>query len=167
MLRHYTGYSDVRRNEILPKCLNFCWRQVEQGRIEFDVSTKPLITMACHCMGCQRMTSSAFSLSSLFPSAAFSITSGEPVVGGLHGSTRHYLCEYCMSWLFTRPEGMDDFVNIRSTMLEDSRRYKPFIETYIDEKLEWATTGAKHSFSKFPPQEQIPRLLQEYASKND
>jgi hypothetical protein len=113
------------------------------------------------------MTSSAFSLSSLFPISAFSITSGEPVVGGLHGSTRHYFCEYCMSWLFTRPEGMDDFVNIRSTMLEDSRRYKPFIETYVDEKLEWATTGAKHRFNKFPPQEQFPKLLQEYASRND
>ena len=113
------------------------------------------------------MTSSAFSLSSLFPSSAFSITSGEPVVGGLHGSTRHYFCEYCMSWLFTRPEGTDDFVNVRSTMLEDSQRYKPFIETYVDEKLAWATTGAKHSFNKFPPQEQFPGLLQEYAGRND
>ena len=70
-----------------------------------------------------------------------------------------------MSWLFTRPEGMDDFVNVRSTMLEDSRTYRPFIETYADEKLEWATTGAVHSFCKFPPQEQFPELLQEYAQK--
>jgi hypothetical protein len=109
------------------------------------------------------MTSSAFSLSSLFPSEAFSITFGKPVIGGLHGSARHYFCEYCMSWLFTRPEGMDDFVNVRSTMLEDSRDYKPFIETYLDEKLDSAATGAKHSFNKYPPQDQFPKLLQEYA----
>ena len=54
------------------------------------------------------MTSSAFSLSSLYPSEAFSIKSGEPVIGGLHGNTRHYFCGHCMSWLFTRPEGMDN-----------------------------------------------------------
>ncbi|WP_276206561.1 GFA family protein [Halomonas campaniensis] len=121
--------------------------------------------MACHCTGCQQMTSSAFSLSSLFSSAAFSITSGEPVIGGLHGNTRHFFCGHCMSWLFTRPEGMDDLVNVRSTLLENSRTYKPFIETYTDEKLEWTMTGAEHSFVKFPPQEKFPELLQEYAQK--
>lgn len=135
------------------------------GQVEFEVSAKPMITMACHCTGCQQMTSSAFSLSSLFPSAAFSITSGMPVIGGLHGSSRHFFCGHCMSWLFTRPEGTDDLINVRSTMLEDSRTYKPFIETYTDEKLEWATTGAVHSFCKFPPQEKFPELLQEYVQK--
>lgn len=136
------------------------------GRVTFEVTEKPVITMACHCTGCQQMTSSAFSLSSLFSSAAFSVTAGTPVIGGLHGSTRHLFCGHCMSWLFTRPEGMDDFVNVRSTMLEDSRSYKPFIETYTDEKLAWATTGAKHSFSKFPPEEKFPELLREYAQEH-
>ena len=68
-----------------------------------------------------------------------------------------------MSWLFTRPEGMDDFVNVRSTMLADARDYRPFIETYMDEKIDWVTTGARHSFAKYPPQEMFPSLLQDYA----
>jgi hypothetical protein len=135
------------------------------GQVEFEVTSEPLITMACHCTGCQKMASSAFSLSSLFASTAFSITSGVPVIGGLHGSTRHFFCGHCMSWLFTRPEGMDDFVNLRSTMLDGANNYKPFIETCTDEKLQWATTGAHHSFSKFPPQEEFPGLLQKYANK--
>ena len=111
------------------------------------------------------MTSSAFSLSSLFPSASFVITLGEPVIGGLHGGTRHYFCDHCMSWLFTRPEGMDEFINVRSTLLEDSHHYKPFIETYLDEGLPWAVTGAVHSFNKFPPQEMFPLLLKEFAEQ--
>ena len=136
------------------------------GKVTFEVTANPLITMACHCTGCQQMTSSAFSLSSLFPSAAFAVTSGEPVIGGLHGKTRHFFCEHCMSWLFTRPEGMDEFVNVRSTLLENASTYMPFIETYTDEKLEWATTSAEYSFSKFPPQEKFPELLQAFAQKN-
>lgn len=135
------------------------------GQVKFELSAPPLITMACHCTGCQQMTASAFSLSSLFASEAFVITAGEPVVGGLHGATRHFFCNYCMSWLFTRPEGLDDFVNVRSTLLEDSKRFVPFIETYVDEKLPWASTGAKHSFDKFPPQESYPALLMEYAQR--
>lgn len=136
------------------------------GEVSFKITSKPMITMACHCTGCQKMTSSAFSLSSLFPSSAFSVTAGDVVIGGLRGNTRHLFCGYCMSWLFTRPEGMDEFINIRSVMLEGARTYKPFVETYTDEKLEWANTGAEHSFCKFPSQERFPELLQEYAQKH-
>jgi hypothetical protein len=89
------------------------------GKVQFKVSAEPLITMACHCTGCQRMTASAFSLSTLYSSHGFKVTLGEPIIGGLHGATRHYFCAHCMSWLFTRPEGMDEFVNVRATMMED------------------------------------------------
>ena len=137
--------------------------QCRCGKVKFELHAAPLITMACHCTGCQRMTSSAFSLSSLFPSAAFVVTEGEPVIGGLHGAARHFFCGHCMSWLYTQPEGMDEFVNVRSTMLDNARDYRPFVETYMEEKLAWATTGARHSFDRFPPQELFPTLLKEYA----
>jgi len=136
------------------------------GQLRFSVKGAPLITMACHCTGCQRMTASAFSLSALYPSAAFAITAGEPVIGGLHGPTRHFFCSHCMSWVFTRPEGMDDFVNVRATMLDDARSYRPFIETYTCEKLPWAATSAVHSFDKYPPMEQFPALLAEYRDQS-
>ncbi|MBW4485602.1 MAG: GFA family protein [Tildeniella torsiva UHER 1998/13D] len=133
------------------------------GQVQFEVNSEPLITMACHCTGCQQMTSSAFSLSALYPSESFKITSGSPVIGGLHGATRHYFCGHCMSWLFTRPEGLDDFVNIRASLMENAQSFSPFIETYTDEKLPWATIPATYSFSKFPPPEQFPTLLAEFA----
>ncbi|GAA0315883.1 hypothetical protein GCM10009129_11500 [Psychrobacter aestuarii] len=60
---------------------------------------------------------------------------------------------------------MDDFVNVRSALLEDFATYQPFIETYTDEKLAWATTGAQHSFPKFPPQETFPELLQAFSQQ--
>lgn len=135
------------------------------GRVRFEVDSECLITMACHCTGCQRMTASAFSLSALHPSDGFKVTSGDTIIGGLHGSTRHYFCEHCMSWLFTRPEGMDDFVNIRATMMEGAQSYSPFIETYTDEKLPWVTTPAAHSFNQFPPLEIFQALLTEFAKR--
>ena len=133
------------------------------GQLRFQVRGAPIITMACHCTGCQRMTGSAFSLSALYPSSSFDILQGEPVIGGLHGATRHFFCPHCMSWLFTRPEGLDEFVNVRATMLDNARDFTPFIETYTDEALPWARAPAVHSFGKLPPMERYAELVEEFA----
>ena len=135
------------------------------GQVRFAITAPPLLTMACHCTGCQRMASSAFSLSVAIPSDGFAVTEGEPVIGGLHGATRHYFCPHCMSWMFTRPEGMDWFVNVRATMLDDPSWFAPFVETFTREKLPWATTPAVHGFETFPPMEAYEGLLKEYAEK--
>ena len=135
------------------------------GRIRFRISASPLLTMACHCTGCQRMTASAYSLSAAIPSEGFSILQGEPGVGGLHGATRHLFCSHCMSWIFTQAEGMDWFVNVRPTMLDDPRWFTPFIETWTREKLPWVTTPAVHSFAGFPALEDYAGLTQEYARR--
>ena len=44
------------------------------GEVRFRIAAPPVITMACHCTGCQRMSASAFSLSAVIPSAAFLVT---------------------------------------------------------------------------------------------
>lgn len=135
------------------------------GQVRFRISAPPMLTMACHCTGCQRMTASAFSLSFVAPSEGFEITAGEPVVGGLHGPDRHLFCPHCMSWMFTRPNGMDWFINVRTTMLDDTSGLEPFIETFTSEKLSWATTPAVHSFEGFPDFSAYPDLVQAYAEQ--
>lgn len=109
------------------------------------------------------MSSSAYSLSAAIPSEAFEVTKGEPVVGGLHGASKHYFCGYCMTWMFTRPEGIDWFVNLRPTMLDDHAWFAPFIETWTSEKLPWAATSAVHSYEALPSFEEYEPLVAEYA----
>jgi len=111
------------------------------------------------------MTGSAFSLSELYPSSAFGLLSGEPVIGGLRGATRHYFCPQCMSWLYTRPEGLDDLINVRATMFDDAQSFVPFVETYTCEKLPWTETSAVHSFERFPVADDYPRLLSGFAGR--
>lgn len=134
------------------------------GRVRLRITAPPLLSMACHCTGCQRMAASAFSLSAAIPSQGFSVTQGEPVIGGLHGPHRHLFCPHCMSWLLTRPEGMDWFVNLRPTMLDDASWFAPFIETWTSEKLPWATTPAVHSFAKLPALEAYEGLTRDHAA---
>jgi hypothetical protein len=134
-------------------------------RVRFEVSASPLLTMACHCTGCQRMTGSAFSLSEAFPSEAFSITKGEPVIGGLHGPTRHFFCPRCMSWMFTRPDGIDWLVNVRATLFDDPSDFVPFIETMASESLAWASTPAIHRFETWPALDDYRGLIEAYAQR--
>lgn len=136
------------------------------GRVRFETTGKPLLTMACHCTGCQRMSASAFSLSEGYPSGNFRIVSGEPVIGGIHGSTRHFHCDYCKSWLYTEPEGVADFVNVRSTMFDKVRSDPPFVETQIREALPWARARAQHRYETFPAMDEWPRLIREFAELN-
>jgi hypothetical protein len=135
------------------------------GQIRFRVSARPLLTIACHCSGCQRMASSAFSLSARYPSSSFELTAGTPTIGGMRAATRHYFCPSCMSWMFTRLDRVTDFLSVRPTMLDDNRSFRPFIETYISEMLPWARTPAVHRFEKFPPAEAFPALLAEFAQR--
>ena len=133
------------------------------GQVRFEISAPPLLTMACHCTGCQRMTASAFSLSVAVPSEGFAITQGEPVIGGLRGAVHHLFCPHCMSWLFTRTEGMDWFTNVRATMLDDAGWFSPFVETWTAERLPWATTPAPNSFPQFPPMDAYEGLMRAFA----
>ena len=132
-------------------------------QVKMTITEGPIVTMACHCAGCQRMTASAFSLSLLVPASGFAVTAGEPVIGGLHGPTRHFHCPHCKSWLFTRPEGMDGFVNVRATMLDDHRWFVPFVETSTANAFPWAKTGATHSFPDIPASEAFGPIVAEFA----
>ncbi|MEO8410862.1 MAG: GFA family protein [Propionivibrio sp.] len=143
--------------------------QCRCGQVQLRITAPPLLTAACHCTGCQRMSGSAFSLTAMVPAEAFEITAGEPVIGGLHGAeVRHFHCPHCMSWMFTRPaDPAFPFVNVRPTMLEDCSWYSPFIETYTGEKLPWASTPAVHSFEKFPAMDAFESLAKAYAEQGE
>eukprot|EP01030_Chromulinospumella_sphaerica_P022496 gene22496-22479_t len=132
------------------------------GQLRFEITAPPLLTMACHCTGCQRMSGGPYSLSVAVPSEGFKVTRGEPVIGGLHGEIQHYHCPHCLSWVFTRP-GMDFFVNVRTPMLDDTDGYEPFIETCASEAFPWAKTPARHSYETFPPMEAYQALTEEFA----
>lgn len=137
------------------------------GQVRLRVSAPPMLTMACHCAGCQRMTSSAFSLSAAIPSQGFEVVAGEPVIGGLHGDlVHHYFCPHCMSWMFTKAEGMDWFVNVRTAMLETTADLAPFAETCTSEKLSWVTTPAKHSYGGIPAPEVFGELTKAFAKQH-
>lgn len=135
------------------------------GQVRFRIDAQPMMTMACHCRGCQQMSGSAFSSNVAVPSGALTLTAGETVIGGLHGEQiRHHHCDHCKSWLFTRIEPDPGFTNVRVGALDDPAPFVPFVETCTDQALPWASTPAPHRYPGFPPNAAFGPLLAEYAA---
>ncbi len=135
------------------------------GLVRLRITAPPLLTMACHCTGCQRMSASAFSLTMAVPTDGFAVVAGATVLGGIHDPrVHHHHCDHCKTWMFTRMEPDLGFVNVRATMLDEARWFEPFIESWWSEALPWASTGARHRYQGFPPMEDYPRLTQEFAA---
>lgn len=132
------------------------------GQVRFRITAPDLLTLACHCRGCQRMTGAPFSVTAMIPGGGFEVTAGEPIIGGLHGEIRHNHCPHCLSWVYTIPPIALPMVNIRATMLDDVSGFTPFVEIWTDEKLPWATTPAKHRFPGFPPDGAWQSLIAEF-----
>jgi hypothetical protein len=136
------------------------------GAVRIRVTKPPLLSGACHCTGCQRMSASAYSLTLTLPADSFEVTKGEPVPGGLKGPvSRHFHCPSCLSWLFTRAEGFDWFVNLRAPVLDDHGWFEPFVELFTDEKLPWAATGAARSYPASPDMAEWEKLMSDFAAE--
>ena len=135
------------------------------GKVRFEATGAPLLTLACHCTGCQKMTASAFALTDTYPSAAFRVTQGEVVIGGLHGATRHHHCDFCKSWVYTEPEGISGIVNVRSTLFDEPDQKAPFVEIFVAEGLPWIRTGAAHGYDTLPAMDEWPKLIEEFAGQ--
>ncbi len=133
------------------------------GEVRFRLTAPPLIECACHCPGCQRMSSSAYSLTAICPAPGFEITQGSPVLGGLRDpELPHFFCGNCMTWMFTRPAALPVAVNLRPTLLDNATWFAPFMETFTKTRLPWVSTGAVRSFDAFPPMDGFEQILEEY-----
>ena len=136
------------------------------GAVKVRITEPPLLTLTCHCRDCQKMSASAYSLGTLFPSSGFSCT-GELIRGGLgSGARTHYYCKACLGLIYTKIEGADDRITLRTSVLNEAELFEPFVELMTDEKMPWVNVPAAYSFKRFPTSvDELKALLEEYAKR--
>lgn len=133
------------------------------GQIKMRITDPPLLIMACHCRGCQSLTSSAYSLTAILPASGFEVVEGSTVRGGMHGEHEQLFCDHCKNWVYTRGAGYEEFVNFRPTLLEDNAWVRPFIDVAAATKLPGVKTGAAISFDGFPSMDDFPDVAAQFA----
>ena len=133
------------------------------GSVQVQSTAPPLLTLACHCRDCQKLSARAYSLTTMFPSGGFSYT-GELIKGGLGSSGRtHYFCKSCLNFVFSQIEGADQRINLRTSILDEGASLEPFVELMTAEKVPWANVPAVHSFAQYPKSlEELQALMNEY-----
>lgn len=133
------------------------------GRVQMEITAPPVLTFLCHCTGCQKMSSSAFSLTAKIPADSFAVTNGDPVIGGMHANPKHYYCPHCKSCLYSTLKGQGSTVNVRMTLFDDLKSFRPFIELHLSEKLPWVQPSAPRTYDKAPTVADLAGLLKDYA----
>ncbi|UWQ82674.1 GFA family protein [Leisingera caerulea] len=136
------------------------------GQVQVRVTAPPLLTLACHCRDCQKLCASAYSLTAMFPAEAFAVT-GELVTGGRRTERRqHNFCPKCLNFLFSRIQGAESRVNLRTTVFDNPAWSEPFVELMTEEKLSWSHVPATHSFARFPETAaELEALMADYSKR--
>jgi hypothetical protein len=115
------------------------------GALHYEISETPVLTHTCHCTDCQRLTSSAFSLSIIVPEGAFRLT-GEPwltysTADSGRPKTR-YLCRDCGCWICGPPHPgatPEDVTvrRVRAGTLDDTSWLRPTAHFWTRSKQPW------------------------------
>ncbi len=134
------------------------------GSVQVRVTARPLLTVACHCRDCQKLSASAFTLTAMFPRDAVSCT-GALVRGGLRSDGRaHYYCKSCLNIVYSRLDRAPDRVNLRTSILNQAASFDPFVEVMTDEKMPWAQVPAIYSYARAPASlDELQSLMDAYS----
>ena len=111
------------------------------GKIRYEVTEAPQLVYTCHCIDCQRITSSAFSLGIALPETGFRLTADEPrPLQRMADSERlniRFVCLDCACWIYSQP--CDGVIRVRAGTLEDTSWLQPTRHIWTRSKQPWIT----------------------------
>lgn len=111
------------------------------GETTYRVTGEPLVTIACHCRDCQKLSASAFSLSVLLRRGDFELLSGElkswerPTDAG--GVAVCWLCPTCGNRVYHENPAMPDIIRLKPGALEDTSELQPQAHVWTCRQQAW------------------------------
>jgi hypothetical protein len=116
------------------------------GEIRYQIAEAPRLVYACHCIECQRLTSSAFSMAIVVADAAFRLTGIEPrALQSIADSGRvkvRLVCPECGCWICGTPEPATGVRRVRSGTLDDTSWLRPTVHFWTRSKQPWVAIPA-------------------------
>jgi hypothetical protein len=111
------------------------------GKIRYEITEAPSLVYTCHCLDCQRLTSSAFSLGIAIPEAGFHLSGVEPRrLQRMADSGRvniRLVCPECGTWICGLPR--DGVNRVRAGTLDDTSWLRPTRHIWTRRKQPWVT----------------------------
>jgi hypothetical protein len=118
------------------------------GSCTYTLSAAPFVAYACHCIECQKLTSSAFLSCLHAPSEAVQISRGSPHTRERtadSGSTlTTWFCASCGSTLFAKNSSRPRVLTIHVGSLESRREVPITAHIWTKRKVKWVTLPNDH-----------------------
>ena len=117
------------------------------GKLRYEIGRAPEVVYTCHCLDCQRLTGSAFSMALLVTDEAFHLSGVDP--RPLHhaadsGRTNaRWICPECSTWICSgakpgsAPPGT--LRAVRAGTLDDRSWLRPTVHFWTRSKQAWVT----------------------------
>ena len=111
------------------------------GEVRYKINAEPLITVACHCRDCQKLSASAFSLTMLIPEEAFELSSGtlkvfeRPADRG--GTAVCYFCGTCGNRVYHRNPQLPGYLRLKPGGLDDTSQILPQAHVWTSRAQPW------------------------------
>ena len=119
------------------------------GNVTYRVTSEPLATVACHCRDCQKLSTSAFSVSMLLTRDGFEILSGElsswerPTEAG--GVALCWFCPVCSNRIYHENPALPQIIRLKPGTLDDTSQIKPQAHVWTCREQSWL-----HNWSDLP-----------------
>jgi hypothetical protein len=113
------------------------------GKVRHEITEAPRVTYTCHCLDCQRLTSSAFSMAVVVSDAAFHIIGNEArPLQSIADSGRikvRWVCAECSCWVYSRSKWDNGVTRVRAGTLDDTSWLRPTKHFWTRSKQPWVT----------------------------
>ena len=111
------------------------------GGLRCVVNSQPIVTVACHCRDCQKLSASAFSLTMLIPEDSFELSSGKLKVferpAELGGSAVCYFCPTCGNRVYHENPQLPGFYRLKPGGLDDTSGILPQAHVWTSRAQPW------------------------------
>lgn len=125
------------------------------GNVSYQVIEEPLVTVACHCRDCQKLSTAAFSLTMVVKRAGFEILSGElkswqrPTASG--GVAVCWFCPDCGNRIYHESPEQAEFIRLKPGTLDDTSVIEPQAHVWTCREQPWlARFAEKPRFERQP-----------------
>ncbi len=124
------------------------------GSVSYTLLAEPDMVVACHCKACQKLSTSAFSLTAMVDAANI-VFAGEmhdwSRVADSGNISAAKFCPKCGNRLYHFNPNTPDKIKLKPTTLEDTSILNPAAHIWVSEKQDWFVIpeGTK-TFAKQP-----------------
>lgn len=118
------------------------------GAVSFQCAGQPFVAYTCHCLECQRLSSSAFNTCIQVAAETVEIVSGEPIVRDRTADSGNvlstYFCGDCGSAIFSQNSARARIRTIYVGTLNDAGLIDVCAHIWVKRKLPWVVVPASH-----------------------